>query len=118
MLKKPSHCKDYEVIYKTGQAIFEIGKRLKHVKENDLVHGEFGKWLEDIGIHERQAQRLMKVASELGDSKATTWSELPFRALYEIATLPQEEREKEQPITIQNKEVKQWQAFLIKSLGF
>lgn len=74
-----------------GEAIFEIGRRLKHVKENDLAHGEFGKWLESIGIHERQAQRLIKVAEEFG-TKATTWSDIPFRNLYEIATLPEERR--------------------------
>lgn len=75
-----------------GEAIFEIGRRLKHVKENDLAHGEFGKWLEKAGIHERQAQRLIKVANEFG-SNTTSWSELPFRNLYEIATLPPEQRE-------------------------
>ena len=74
-----------------GEAIFEIGKRLKHVKENDLAHGEFGKWLERVNLHERQAQRLMRVADEFGGN-TTTWSELPFRTLYEIATLPAEER--------------------------
>ncbi|MEK4627332.1 DUF3102 domain-containing protein [Solibacillus sp. FSL R7-0682] len=74
-----------------GEAIFEIGKRLKHVKENDLAHGEFGKWLESVNLHERQAQRLIRVAEEFGVN-TTTWSELPFRTLYEIATLPTEER--------------------------
>ena len=77
-----------------GQAIFEIGKRLKHVKENDLVHGEFGNWLNEIDMSERQAQRFMKVASEL-DSNTTMSSVLGLNALYEIATMPQEEREKE-----------------------
>ncbi|MBW7642590.1 DUF3102 domain-containing protein [Geobacillus thermoleovorans] len=76
-----------------GQAIFEIGRRLKHVKENDLTHGQWGKWLESIGIHQRAAQRLMKIADELGE-KTTTWSHLGQRVLYEIATLPPEERDK------------------------
>lgn len=77
-----------------GEAIFEIGRRLKHVKENDLAHGEFGKWLESVGIHERQAQRIMKVYTELGGSNTTTSSEIALNVLYEIATLPPEERTK------------------------
>lgn len=74
-----------------GEAIFEIGKRLKHVKENDLTHGEFGKWLDSIGIEGSQARRFMKVADEL-DAKRGTYHEIGLRALYEIATMPEEAR--------------------------
>lgn len=34
-----------------GQSIWEIGRRLNHVKENDLAHGEFGKWLSALGVN-------------------------------------------------------------------
>lgn len=41
----------------------------------------------------------MKVTSELEDSKATMWSEVPFRSLYEIATMPESERTKEHTLS-------------------
>ncbi|WP_052087655.1 hypothetical protein [Paenibacillus wynnii] len=75
-----------------GQSLFEIGKRLKHVKDNDLAHGEFGKWLQSVEIEESQARRFMKVASEL--EERGTFHGLGLRALYEIATMPPDEREK------------------------
>lgn len=82
-----------------GQAIFEIGKRLKHVKENDLVHGEFGKWLESIDMSHTQANRFMKVYEEIPQSKITHVGQIGLRVLYEIATLPLEEREKEHTLS-------------------
>ena len=77
-----------------GQSIWEIGRRLNHVKENDLAHGSFGVWLEEQGINHREANRMMRVAEELPNS--TTLSILGTTALYLIATLPEEERELEQ----------------------
>lgn len=79
-----------------GQAIFEIGRRLKWVKENDLAHGEFGKWLESINIKSRQAQRFIKIANEF--SNTTTSSYLGMNVLYEIATMPSDERDKPQKL--------------------
>lgn len=76
-----------------GESIWEIGRRLKHVKENDLTHGQFTTWVENQGIAIREAQRMMKVASELPNT--TTWSHLGSRALYLIATLPEEERKEQ-----------------------
>lgn len=76
-----------------GQSIWEIGRRLNHVKEKDLVHGEFGKWLDKIGIHYREANRMMTVAKQLPN--VTTLSDLGSSALYLIATLPEEAREEQ-----------------------
>lgn len=79
-----------------GQAIFEIGRRLKWVKEHDLTHGEFGKWLESIQVNQRMAQQFIKISSELGDTR--TSSSLGMQALYEIATMPESERDKPQQL--------------------
>lgn len=79
-----------------GQAIFEIGRRLKHVKENDLVHGEWQKYCEEtLEISRAYANRYIKVYEEFGESNMDVYSHLGVGALYLIATLPQEEREKE-----------------------
>ena len=65
---------------------------LKHVKENDLVHGEFTEWVENkIGIHYREANRMMTVAKQIPNM--TTLSDLGLSALYLIATLPEEEKQ-------------------------
>ncbi|WP_353053737.1 hypothetical protein [Bacillus thuringiensis] len=80
-----------------GQSFFEIGRRLKHVKENDLIHGDFLQWLESLDIHPRVAQRMMRVASD-PHLNTTAWSHLGLRVLYEIATISPEERE--EPHTI------------------
>ena len=75
----------------TGQSIWEIGRRLNHVKEHDLTHGQFGRWLDKIGFHYREANRMMTVAKQLPN--LTTLSDLGSSALYLIATLPEEEKQ-------------------------
>ena len=76
-----------------GQSIWEIGRRLNHVKENDLTHGQFSDWVERQGIHIREAQRMMKIANELPNT--TTLSHLGTTALHLIATLPEEEKQEQ-----------------------
>lgn len=81
--------KSYQNI--AGQSIFEIGRRLKHVKENDLAHGQFGKWLETVNLNQNVANKMMKIASTEKLNYATSHN-LGMQALYEIATLPESER--------------------------
>ncbi|MGN7113105.1 DUF3102 domain-containing protein [Staphylococcus ureilyticus] len=95
-----------------GQSIFEIGRRLKHVKENDLAHGEFGKWLENLNLDWNTANRFMKVSSELPNSD--TYHNLGSNALYLITTLPEPERTKEH--TTSNGETKTPDEMTVKDL--
>lgn len=76
-----------------GQSIWEIGRRLNHVKENDLVHGQFMKWLEKIKFSQTLANQFMKVAKELPNS--VTSQNLGINVLYLLASLPKEAREEQ-----------------------
>ena len=76
-----------------GQSIWEIGRRLNHVKENDLAHGKFMEWLNKINLNWPEANRMMKIAKELPNY--STLSNLGSTALYLIATLPEEEQEEQ-----------------------
>lgn len=76
-----------------GKSFWEIGRRLNHVKENDLAHGQFLEWLKAIDIERTLAHRMMKVAKELPN--VATWQHLGNRALYLLATLPEEEKQEQ-----------------------
>ena len=76
-----------------GKSIWEIGRRLKHVKENNLAHGEFGQWVESIGIAKTEASRFIKIVDEL--PKLSTFTNFGTKALYLIATLPEEAKQEQ-----------------------
>jgi len=76
-----------------GQSIWEIGRRLNHVKENDLAHGQFMEWLKKIEFSQTVANQFMKVAKELPNS--VTSQNLGINALYLIATLPEGEKQEQ-----------------------
>ena len=65
--------------------------RLNHVKENDLAHGQFGKWLDGVQINQSTANKMMKIVKELPNSY--TYTNLGLTALDLIATLPEEEKQ-------------------------
>jgi hypothetical protein len=78
-----------------GEAIFEIGRRLKHVKENDLAHGEWERWCRDgVGMEPSEARKFIRVNEQLGEVNRCTYTEMGLRALYEIATLSLDDRDK------------------------
>ncbi|MFS6058190.1 DUF3102 domain-containing protein [Streptococcus agalactiae] len=76
-----------------GQSIWEIGRRLNHVKENDLAHGEFGKWLEKVKINQSTANKMMKIVKKLPNSY--TYTNLGLTALDLIATLPDDKKQEQ-----------------------
>ena len=74
-----------------GQSIWEIGRRLNHVKRHDLTHGQFMEWVESIGINYKEAQRMMKISSELPELDNVV--QFGSSILYLIATLPDDEKQ-------------------------
>ncbi|RKD21112.1 hypothetical protein BEP19_15675 [Ammoniphilus oxalaticus] len=75
------------------QSKYGFGRRLKHVKENDLVHGEWERWChKELGITPAYANRHIKVFEEFGESNQYT--SIGLGQLYQIATMPEEERDK------------------------
>lgn len=76
-----------------GQSIWEIGRRLNHVKEHDLVHGQFMEWYQNLGIDKDFASKSMKIAKELPNFE--TLRNLGTAALHLIATLPEENRQEQ-----------------------
>lgn len=90
----------------TGQAIFEIGRRLKHVKENDLVHGEWTNYCtHKINMDRAQADKFIRVYKELGHE--FTYTHLGLNALYQIAAMPKEIREQKHEVNGRVKTVDQ-----------
>lgn len=76
-----------------GQSIWEIGRRLQHVKENDLAHGQFMEWYQGIGLDKDFVSKSMKIANELPNFE--TLRNLGTTALHLIATLPEEEKQEQ-----------------------
>ncbi|WP_257009920.1 DUF3102 domain-containing protein [Evansella halocellulosilytica] len=65
-----------------GRAIFEIGRRLKHVKEHDLAHGEWTRWLESVDIVPQTARKLIQAHEQF--SNHATSSVLPVGKIFEM----------------------------------
>lgn len=97
-----------------GEAIFEIGRRLHEVKYNPIKYGlpsgtdkegrtivargAWGEWLVSLGIPVNQANRFTLVYRELSECKSSTLTNNGLSALYEIATMPEEQREVEHKV--------------------
>jgi|GEM_PF-4658654 len=60
---------------------------LKHVRDNDLTHGQWGTWLSGFGIDPSTATRYIQVYVQFGNH--ATSHDLPTSKLFELVKLPE-----------------------------
>ncbi len=95
-----------------GQAIFEIGRRINWVKKHDLAHGEFLDWLKQINMNRHTANKFMTISKKLSNGSMS--NHLGLDAMYLIATMPPEERDKPQQLS--NGETKKPENMTVREL--
>ncbi|MFS6055193.1 DUF3102 domain-containing protein [Streptococcus agalactiae] len=76
-----------------GKSIWKIGCMLKHVKENDLTHGQFMDWYKNLGYNKNFVSKAITIADKL--SNFPTLGNIGTEALYLIATLPDEQKQEQ-----------------------
>lgn len=76
-----------------GKSVWEIGTRLKYVKEHDLTHGQFMSWYQGLGFNKNFVSKAIAVADNL--SNFPTLGNIGTEALYLIATLPEEKKQEQ-----------------------
>ena len=80
----------------TGEAIFEIGRRLKHVKENDLAHGEFTRWVErEVNMSIRHVNNFIRVYERFGNRNPGTDLPASITVLNLLTSFTDEQLEQE-----------------------
>lgn len=99
-----------------GQAVFEIGARLKHVRDNNLAHGEWETWCESsLNISARQARKYIRVfekfanrnlGSEMGLKKMDLLTAFDDEELEEVKELPSGEQKR--LLDMSQKEIEQY----------
>ncbi|KAF6627037.1 DUF3102 domain-containing protein [Paenibacillus sp. EKM208P] len=70
-----------------ANATLEIGKRLKHVKENDLVHGEWEKWLNSVDVIPQTARKMIQAYEQFSSSAMSR--DLTSSKMFEMLSLPE-----------------------------
>ncbi|MHA2748756.1 DUF3102 domain-containing protein [Streptococcus agalactiae] len=76
-----------------GKSIWKIGCMLKHVKENDLTHGQFMDWYKNLGYNKNFVSKAITIADKL--SNFPTLGNIGTEALYLIATLPDDKKQEQ-----------------------
>lgn len=80
-----------------GEAIFEIGRRLKHVKENDLAHGEWTGWCEsELDMTPQYSNRFIRVFERFSDrNPGFSFNKVSLSTLNALVPLSDEQLEQE-----------------------